>query len=951
MSKRKLAELVQKGVVSGWDDPRMPTLAGLRRRGYTPEAIRAFCERIGVAKTDSVIDVGLLEHGLREDLNRRSPRVMAVLRPLKLVIDNFPEGEVREIPAAPLHPEDPAQGTRKVPFSRVVYVDRDDFREDPPKDWFRLAPGREVRLRYACLVKCTRVVKDASGEVTELHGEWDPASWGGNAPDGRTVRGTLHWVSAAHAVPTEVRLYDRLFSVENPGTDENRSFLEEVNTESVVSIAGAMAEPYVGTLTKHGTRVQFERVGYFCLDLDSMAGSPIWNRTVGLKDGWAKIENKAQGKAKPAPAPKAPKEPKAKAEPAPPPAEISMDDLGKVDLRVGLVKSAELVPGADKLLKLMVDLGEGRLRQIFSGIRGTYPDPSALVDRKVMVVVNLKPRQMKFGLSEGMIFAAGGRVVTFDGAGATPEPGNEDLVTPPRTRFAPSPTGFLHIGGVRTALFNWLYSRRHGGKYVLRIDDTDQQRNVEAALAPILHGFHWLGLAWDEGPEIGGPYAPYFQSQRSARYQAAVDELLRSGHAYHDYATPEEMDGERKAAEREKRQFQYSRTWAATTDADRARFEAEARKRVVRLKMPREGRLMLKDLVRGDRRVRLERGGRPCHPAHRRLVHLSPGERRRRPRLRHHARDPRRGAPVEHAAAGLHRPVARHSPARLRPPALRRRAGIEAQAVEAEAGRLSQARRLREGAPARNRDRRRDEASGRARDLQPGRRRLLRASRLPARRGRELPPAARLVAGRQDRVHDARADDRELLARACEPGAGQLRPDQAARVPGAVHARPAAAREGGRRAPLPRTGGLGDGADRRRHARVRRADRRGPGRSDQGLRRHPAAGVVLLRAGRRIEFDEKAFAKRVLAPGAVDRLADYRGWLADQTAFDAASLDKGTQELMAAKGLGLGDIVHAVRIAVTGVPIGPGLFDTLSVLGKETCLRRIDRTLARARAA
>ena len=425
MSKRKLAELVQKGVVSGWDDPRMPTLAGLRRRGYTPEAIRAFCERIGVAKTDSVIDVGLLEHGLREDLNRRSPRVMAVLRPLKLVIDNFPEGEVREIPAAPLHPEDPAQGTRKVPFSRVVYVDRDDFREDPPKDWFRLAPGREVRLRYACLVKCTRVVKDASGEVTELHAEWDPASWGGNAPDGRTVRGTLHWVSAAHAVPTEVRLYDRLFSVENPGTDENRSFLDEVNRESVVSIAGAMAEPYVGTLTKHGTRVQFERVGYFCLDLDSMAGSPIWNRTVGLKDGWAKIENKAQGKAKPAPAPKAPKEPKAKAEPAPPPAEISMDDLGKVDLRVGLVKSAELVPGADKLLKLMVDLGEGRLRQIFSGLRGTYPDPAVLVDRKVMVVVNLKPRQMKFGLSEGMIFAAGGRVVTFDGAGATPEPGTK----------------------------------------------------------------------------------------------------------------------------------------------------------------------------------------------------------------------------------------------------------------------------------------------------------------------------------------------------------------------------------------------------------------------------------------------------------------------------------------------------------------------------------------------
>ncbi|HEY5091089.1 MAG TPA: glutamine--tRNA ligase/YqeY domain fusion protein, partial [Polyangia bacterium] len=210
MSKRKLAELVQKKLVGGWDDPRMPTLAGLRRRGYTPEAIRAFCERIGVAKTDSLVDVGLLEHGLREDLNRRSPRVMAVLRPLKVVIDNFPEGEVRDL-EAPLHPEDPSQGTRKVPFSREVYVDHDDFREDPPKDWFRLAPGREVRLRYACLIRCHEVIKDAAGEVVELRCSWDPGSWGGSAPDGRTVRGTLHWVSAAHAVPAEVRLYDRLF--------------------------------------------------------------------------------------------------------------------------------------------------------------------------------------------------------------------------------------------------------------------------------------------------------------------------------------------------------------------------------------------------------------------------------------------------------------------------------------------------------------------------------------------------------------------------------------------------------------------------------------------------------------------------------------------------------------------------------------------------------------------
>jgi len=426
MSKRKLAELVQKKVVSGWDDPRMPTLAGLRRRGYTPEAIRAFAERIGVAKTDSIVDVGLLEHGLREDLNRRSPRVMAVLRPLKLIITNFPEGEVREL-EAPLHPEDAAQGTRKLPFSRVVYIDRDDFREDPPKDWFRLAPGREVRLRYACLVRCTEVIKNANGEVTELHATWDPGSWGGSAPDGRTVRGTLHWVSATHAVPAEVRLYDRLFSVENPGADEAKSFIDEVNPESVVRVTGAVTEPYLASVAKPGTRVQFERVGYFCLDPDSKPGAPVWNRTVGLKDGWAKIEAKG-GKKPAAPAnkpAKPPKEARPKAEPAAPPAEVTIDDLAKIDLRVGLVKSAELVPGADKLLKLMVDLGEGRLRQIFTGLRTEYPDPAVLVGRKVMVIANLKPRQMKFGLSEGMIFAAGLRVVTFDEAGTAPEPGTK----------------------------------------------------------------------------------------------------------------------------------------------------------------------------------------------------------------------------------------------------------------------------------------------------------------------------------------------------------------------------------------------------------------------------------------------------------------------------------------------------------------------------------------------
>jgi glutaminyl-tRNA synthetase len=435
MSKRKLAELVQKGLVAGWDDPRMPTLAGLRRRGFTPEAIRAFCERIGVAKTDSLVDVGLLEHGLREDLNRRSPRVMAVLRPLKVVIENFPEGEVRELDA-PLHPEDPAQGSRKVPFSRVVYVDRDDFREDPPKDWFRLAPGREVRLRYACLIRCTDVIKDAAGEVTELRCSWDPASWGGSAPDGRAVRGTLHWVSASHAVPAEVRLYDRLFSVENPGAQEGKSFLEEINPESEVRLESCRLEPYLAEASgRPGARFQFERLGYFCVDRDSTAERPIWNRTVGLKDSWAKLEGKASTKIKAAGTATAVGKLEGKAStkikaPAAPPAEISIDDLARVDLRVGVVREAALVPEAQKLIRLMVDLGEGRLRQIFTGLRAYYPDPAVLVGARVAVVANLKPRQMKFGLSEGMILAAGGgdrahRIVTFDDGADAPQPGDK----------------------------------------------------------------------------------------------------------------------------------------------------------------------------------------------------------------------------------------------------------------------------------------------------------------------------------------------------------------------------------------------------------------------------------------------------------------------------------------------------------------------------------------------
>jgi glutaminyl-tRNA synthetase len=428
MSKRKLLELVQKRVVSGWDDPRMPTLAGLRRRGYTPEAIRAFCERIGVAKADSVVDVGLLEHGLREDLNRRCPRVMAVLRPLKVTIENFP-AETREL-EAPLHPEAPAQGSRKLPFSRVIYIDRDDFREDAPKDWFRLAPGREVRLRYACLIRCTEVVKDDRGEVTELRATWDPESWGGAAPDGRTVRGTLHWVSAAEAIPAKVRLYDRLFSVENPGTSEDKSFLEELNPESVVELSGCLLEPYLATAPV-GAQFQFERVGYFIVDRESKPGELVWNRTVSLKDSWAKLENKAHAAAapaKPAVAAKAEKKPAKSAPEAP--KEITIEDLSRVDLRVGIVREATLVPEADKLVRLMVDLGEGRLRQIFSGIRSSYPDPARLVGQSVVVVANLKPRQMKFGLSEGMVLAAGGgerplRVATFEAGDDAPLAGSK----------------------------------------------------------------------------------------------------------------------------------------------------------------------------------------------------------------------------------------------------------------------------------------------------------------------------------------------------------------------------------------------------------------------------------------------------------------------------------------------------------------------------------------------
>ncbi len=288
MSKRKLLQLVEQGYVGGWDDPRMPTVAGLRRRGYTPEAIRAFCERIGVAKTDSTVDIALLEHCIRDDLNKRAPRAMAVVRPLRLVITNYPEGQSEELDAVN-NPEDPEMGTRKVPFSRVLYIERDDFREDPPRQFYRLAPGREVRLRYAYFVTCTDVVKDEKGEIVELHCAYDPETRGGNAPDGRKVKSTIHWVSAAHAVEAEVRLYDRLFSIEDPGEAEDvRSAL---NPESLEVVSGYV-EPALA-LAEPGDRYQFERLGYFCADIgDSAPGHLVFNRTITLRDTWAKIEKK-----------------------------------------------------------------------------------------------------------------------------------------------------------------------------------------------------------------------------------------------------------------------------------------------------------------------------------------------------------------------------------------------------------------------------------------------------------------------------------------------------------------------------------------------------------------------------------------------------------------------------------------------------------------------------------
>ncbi|MBP8129940.1 MAG: glutamine--tRNA ligase/YqeY domain fusion protein [Candidatus Hydrogenedentes bacterium] len=294
MSKRRLLQLVQDGLVSGWDDPRMPTIRGMRRRGYTPEAIRAFCEAIGIAKADNTVDIAYLEHFVREDLNKRAPRYMGVLKPLKVVIENYPEGQTEEFDAVN-NPEDPSAGTRKVPFSKVIYIEQDDFMEVPAPKYYRLSPGREVRLRYAYFIKCTDVVKDAAGNVVELRCTYDPATRGGDSPDGRKVKATLHWVSEQHAFDAEVRLYDHLFSKADPDVvEEGQDWKSNLNPNSLQVLTGCKLEPALKTV-EPGAHLQFERLAYFCVDTrDSQPGAPVFNRTVTLKDAWARIKTRDQ---------------------------------------------------------------------------------------------------------------------------------------------------------------------------------------------------------------------------------------------------------------------------------------------------------------------------------------------------------------------------------------------------------------------------------------------------------------------------------------------------------------------------------------------------------------------------------------------------------------------------------------------------------------------------------
>jgi glutaminyl-tRNA synthetase len=299
LSKRKLLTLVKENYVNGWDDPRMPTISGMRRRGYSPEAIRNFCRRVGVSKTNGTTELSLLEYYIREDLNKRAPRVMAVLRPLRVVIDNYPDHSVEYMEAVN-NPEDPTAGTRSVPFSKVLYVEQDDFREVPPKQYYRLSPGKEVRLRYGYFITCTGVVKDDKGEVVEIHCTYDPATRGGDSPDGRKVKSTIHWVSAAHAIDAEVRMYETLFTRENPNdVEEGQEFTANLNPNSLEVLRGCKLEPNLSAAPA-GARYQFERLGYFAVDPDSAPGKPVFNRTVALRDTWAKIESKSRAGFRPA---------------------------------------------------------------------------------------------------------------------------------------------------------------------------------------------------------------------------------------------------------------------------------------------------------------------------------------------------------------------------------------------------------------------------------------------------------------------------------------------------------------------------------------------------------------------------------------------------------------------------------------------------------------------------
>ncbi len=437
MSKRMLLQLIEEGYIPGWDDPRMPTISGLRRRGYTPESIRNFCERIGVAKRDSMVDIALLEHSVREDLNKRTPRVMGVLRPIRVVIDNYPENKMEELEAVN-NPEDPSMGTRKIPFSRVLYIEQDDFREVPPKKFFRLAPDREVRLRYAYFIKCVDVIKDKqTGEVVELHCTYDPKTRGGDAPDGRKVKATLHWVSAAHCLNAEVRLYDHLFLKTNP-TDEKdgADFKTYLNPDSLETLTSCRVEPTLKDAAP-GSRYQFERLGYFCVDtVDSSNEKLVFNRTVTLRDTWAKIQKvekeamevhkEVRKDSKPARQAEITTLPDKRGDLTPIKQEITIDDFSKIDMRVAVIREAYLVEGSKKLIRLMVDLGEGRLRQTFAGVRTAYPKSEELIGKKVIIVANLRPRQMKFGLSEGMLLSGGDSehlcLTTFDG---NPLPGDK----------------------------------------------------------------------------------------------------------------------------------------------------------------------------------------------------------------------------------------------------------------------------------------------------------------------------------------------------------------------------------------------------------------------------------------------------------------------------------------------------------------------------------------------